>query len=912
MLEVFDSWPTIGSRCRLAFFLLGLASLPFPFLAWAAPPLPEVSIDQPEDGWVTNEGSVDVTVSFHSDRRGGIRRVELFLDDIRIGSHAHPPSERTGSYDFEVDLADRPDGPAVLTGVVWVGNPAAGLFADASILVHIDRTAPLLALDAPRDGFLTREATTRVVGATSEPASLSIAGVSYGLVDGAFDLEVPLREGSHLLAVAAADGAGNTSLRTVWVSRDTVPPKLTILHPAPGATLQSSTVAVSGLVQDLGLGAVGEGQVSVWVNGIEAEVKAGGFLAEAVPVAEGHGSLVALARDSVGNSTSASVPVVGDPRPKARLVLDSGDGQTGIVGGLLAEPLVVRAEDSSGVPVPGIPIAFRIARGDGSFGNGARREVVPTDSEGRASVLLTLGSRVGAASDRVEASPDGEDQGRFFGRPAWAATAVVDPASPRQLAAVDGALQVTAVGAQAPRPLVARLTDDRGNPIADQAVIFEVLSGGGHLGGLPVADVQTDFDGRAAIGFVAGTESGINAHHVAASHADAAPVHFAITALEPGPVAETTLSGIVLTNDNLPIPGVTLHQGSAEAVTDSEGRFVLEGVEPGPVHVGVDGHTAGPFPHLEYELTMVSGAANSFDRPIYLPVIDDDGIAWASGTRPAMITRHDTPGFQMTLPTGAATFVDGSKEGQVQVTRVNRDKVPMAPPNGSLPRMAFSIQPPTVHFDPPAPIRFPNTEGGRPGEIITIFSFDHDVGSFVAVGTAQVSEDGAFIVSEKGQGIVKGGWHLVLPGPGEGTCIRPQCCFLFCSAENECEARKICNNSNSNQCGTTIAPAEGTPDSQCWSSCPLGDGIVCARNNHCGFDPNPSNLSIGSDCTRGFDPIYGLTGELGSCLRDAESGLPICCPKDHWDVDGNCYTTPVGRGGASGSSEILKSQESLP
>lgn len=53
----------------------------------------------------------------------------------------------------------------------------------------------------------------------------------------------------------------------------------------------------------------------------------------------------------------------------------------------------------------------------------------------------------------------------------------------------------------------------------------------------------------------------------------------------------------------------------------------------------------------------------------------------------------------------------------------------------------------------------PNTDGMLPGQITEMYSFDHDLGSFVAIGTGTVSEDGLTIRSDPGCGIVKGGGH---------------------------------------------------------------------------------------------------------------------------------------------------------
>ncbi len=45
---------------------------------------------------------------------------------------------------------------------------------------------------------------------------------------------------------------------------------------------------------------------------------------------------------------------------------------------------------------------------------------------------------------------------------------------------------------------------------------------------------------------------------------------------------------------------------------------------------------------------------------------------------------------------------------------------------------------------------YPNTDGLPPGAVVEISSFDHDLGQYVSVGTATVSEDGSTITSDPG------------------------------------------------------------------------------------------------------------------------------------------------------------------
>lgn len=87
----------------------------------------------------------------------------------------------------------------------------------------------------------------------------------------------------------------------------------------------------------------------------------------------------------------------------------------------------------------------------------------------------------------------------------------------------------------------------------------------------------------------------------------------------------------------------------------------------------------------------------------------------------------------------------------------------MAPQGGQQPRFIVTIQPHDVRFDPPAAITFVNDDGLPPGAITEIYSFDHDLAEFVSVGTGTVSDDGRYVTSDPGFGIVEGGWHCQGP-----------------------------------------------------------------------------------------------------------------------------------------------------
>ena len=95
----------------------------------------------------------------------------------------------------------------------------------------------------------------------------------------------------------------------------------------------------------------------------------------------GAGTLTASVRD-----ISATALVNVEQLPFA-LVIISGDGQEGNAGEPLADPLVVRAEDSGGTPIEGLSVTFTTA----SPGASADPETAETDAAGLARTSWTLG-----------------------------------------------------------------------------------------------------------------------------------------------------------------------------------------------------------------------------------------------------------------------------------------------------------------------------------------------------------------------------------------------------------------------------------------------------------------------------------------------------------------------------------------
>ncbi len=163
----------------------------------------------------------------------------------------------------------------------------------------------------------------------------------------------------------------------------------------------------------------------------------------------------------------------------------------------------------------------------------------------------------------------------------------------------------------------------------------------------------------------------------------------------------------------------------------------------------------------------------------------DEGNSSFAGPVDAEVTLEQVPGFKLEVPAGSVTFPDGSTEGYVSVTAVNASKVPMVPPNGSQPQFVVTIQPAGAIFDPPAPMTVPNFDAHLPGAQVEMFSFDHDLEEFVAIGLGTVTEDGTLIRSNPGVGVIKAGWHGSGPPQGQG-------CPHNCPVCQDCDANCEC------------------------------------------------------------------------------------------------------------------------
>ena len=634
---------------------------------------------------------------------------------------------------------------------------------------------PQIKITSPANAALFNQSPINVTGTVVDPAAtVKVNGISAPVSGNSFLATVPVQEGISTVTAVATNADASTDTASVQVNLDTTPPHVAIYAPLDGATTPDTNVTVTGLVNDIVVGTVNTQQASVTVNGVAAQVANRSFSVSNIPLVVGSNVIHATAVDAAGNAATATVAVIRQAPGQPAVKIFSGNNQTGSIGTPLAQPLVAQVLNGFGQPLANVPVVFKVTAQDGTLGPtqpGVSDIAVNTDAQGRASVQFTLGTHAGAGNNLVEASTAGVKATAVFSTSAVSTGAT--------LINVDsGNNQFGVIGQSLPLPFIAVVTDAGHNRIPGVPVTFSVKQGQGNINGQPSVVLNSDGDGRVEATLTLGPDAGVNNNLVEATFPGntAFAAAFTATARSQGPANATAISGVVLDNSNQPIPGVTmrlfqLNQGPSgnlpqqvgtPVVTDGEGQFTMQPAPVGVFKLMADGGTAtrpGVWPTLEYDIITISGQNNTVGSPIYLPQLNPENKVCVTPSTGGTLTVPQVPGFSLTIAPGSATFPGGSRTGCVTVTPVNMDKVPMVPGFGQQPRFVVTIQPVGTTFNPPAAMTIPNVDGLAPRAVTEMYSYDHDLASFVAIGTATVSDDGSIIKSDPGVGVLKAGWH---------------------------------------------------------------------------------------------------------------------------------------------------------
>jgi hypothetical protein len=826
---------------------------------------PLVTITSPTDGSISSSANVSVT-GLTSDGLSGLAAVTC---------NNTPATLSAGSFTCSLQITQGS------LAISVQATDVAGNSASASLNTNLQ--GPKLTINTPVQQDLFGANPVSVTGSVDDPAAIiTVNGVPATNAGSTFKADgIILREGNNLITATGTNTGGAAGTASVNVVLDTTPPTISIDSPTNQAIVTSPQIEVTGLVNDVVTGTVNAAQVSVTINGVEAEVANRGFMAENVLLVPGQNVITAVAKDRVGNISQSQVTVtLRDVGTQQRILMVSGNDQTGVVGSALPQPLTVQVVNAIGQAVSNVPVTFTVEKSDGqlsAFPQQGRSLTIQTDANGQAAVTAQLGTRVGPGNNHISVTSPG-----YVGEVMFCASATVGAAS--QIHDISGGSQIGVIGQPLPESLVVGVFDSIGNPVAGVPVIFKVEQGGGTFDGTNTTVTKTtDADGRAVTGLTLAQEEGVNNNIVSATFAGlaGAPSIFTASGKTPSNPANTRVTGIVLDNANQPVPNATASiQGTnLSAFTDATGQFTIPNAPIGSIVLFVDGSTStrsDSFPFLEFPMVTVSGQDNNLGRPIFLPALDVDNSKIVGGDEDVTLTLKGVPGVAYTVFAHSATFPDGSKVGRLTLSQVHADKVPMIPPNGTAPTLVGTLQPSRVKFNPPIRVQLPNTDSLAAGQVTELFSFHHDLEQFVSEGTMRVSQDGSVVVTDPGFGLTVSGWH------GGGGPPPPPTCADDCSAESDdCNTSSCvngaCVSTPTNEGG---ACGDGTATGEC------GTNGKC-KAGACVFD---SMATDGKSCTPEDKCVENPKCKDGSCEGDPFE------PKDHVEVSAGISLPPDIRG----------------
>lgn len=335
------------------------------------------------------------------------------------------------------------------------------------------------------------------------------------------------------------------------------------------------------------------------------------------------------------------------------------------------------------------------------------------------------------------------------------------------------------------------VTDTGGNPVSGAPVTFQVEIAGGNFSGEETIVAIANSDGIAEAEWTLEPAVGISNNEASAAFPGnlGFPAIFIVSGVAAGLVEETCVSGIVQNSAGNPLAGVraVLTGTDLEAFTGKDGSFTIADVLQGGHHVAILGSSANDpinnmfFPDIEFAIEAISGVDNTLDQIVVLPFLDNANAQLTGGDDDVILTMSDVPGFSIKVFANSTFIRDPNTDELVQEpvtlssSQVKLDKVPMAPPQGSVPLVVGTIQPAGIIFNHPAAVCYPNTAGLAPGDVADIFAFHHDIGSFVSFGPGTVSNNGSVVCSDPGFGLVQSGWHCSLRNPAPTASCANEC-----------------------------------------------------------------------------------------------------------------------------------------
>lgn len=170
------------------------------------------------------------------------------------------------------------------------------------------------------------------------------------------------------------------------------------------------------------------------------------------------------------------------------LAVASGNNQAVIAGKAVTDPLIVTLKDQNGDPISGATVTWTIANGGGALDV----STTATDANGQAKAVYTAGTTAGSVT--ITAAASTLTPANF--------TITVSPDQPAAITMVGGDEQNAPAGQPLAQPLVVKVVDQYGNPIAGVTVSWST-----NEGTLSTVSTVTDATGEASTQLTFGSDA---------------------------------------------------------------------------------------------------------------------------------------------------------------------------------------------------------------------------------------------------------------------------------------------------------------------------------------------------------------------------------------------------------------------
>jgi len=223
----------------------------------------------------------------------------------------------------------------------------------------------------------------------------------------------------------------------------------------------------------------------------------------------------------------------------------------------------------------------------------------------------------------------------------------------------------------------------------------------------------------------------------------------------------TAISGHVSRVNGKPLANVSVSIGATQATTDSEGRFLLIGLQDGPHLLTVDASSVGPgksnYGVYQVRVAAAAGQTTVLPEPFWLNKLDPRGtVNLPSPTVGETVVRSPAiPGLELRIPAGTVIRDrKGDIVTQVNITPIPVDRPPFPLPGFDVP-VYFTIQPGGAWIQGVASgsakgarLLYPNKANELGGALASFWNYDPSEKEWYIYGVGRVSNDRRQVVPD--------------------------------------------------------------------------------------------------------------------------------------------------------------------